>query len=155
MEIDLHIISDRNNTINRNIGEATKIIGTLREGSFSLITPQFILKNPSDSRIFKYNYLYAPDFNRYYFIIDYNILNNGLILVQCKVDVLKTYADLIYNSSGLVQSSLKYNGFVDSEYQVETRFRPDRTHLNWVTGWGGYVKPIKEGKYILLANRGD
>lgn len=165
MELDLYTISDHNNTLDRTIGEPTKINGALREGSFSLLTPQFLLKNPSDGRIFKYNYLYSPDFNRYYFIVDYNIQNNGLLLVQCKVDVLKSYVDLVKKSSGLVERGNisgsypglspyfgnKYLENVDIGY-VNLAFKvTDYRDLPWE----GSIKPIKDGKFILLGNRGE
>lgn len=165
MEIDLYTISDHNNTLDREIGEPTKINGTLRDGSFSLLTPQFLLKNPSDGRVFKYNYLYSPDFNRYYFIIDYSIQNNGLLLVQCKVDVLKSYVDLIKKSSGLVDRGvLSRNGYptttpyfyntqyVDEGYSTLVLKEIDSKKISWDYS---SITPIKNGKFILLGNRGD
>lgn len=67
---------------------------TVKEGC-SVINPVFILKYGTAEA--KSNYLYAPDFGRYYFIDDVILLPGGRAEVHCTVDVLETYQTEIEN----------------------------------------------------------
>lgn len=166
MEIDLYTISDFNNTVDRAIGDPVKITGTIKEESFSILQPVFLLKNPSGGRIFKYNYLYSPDFNRYYFITDYNIMNNGTIQVNCKVDVLKTYAATIKNSSGIVTFGaykgrnatnplFKNTNYINKDYTTLVKKAIVRKEIGIDTSVSDISNILTDGTFILLANRGD
>lgn len=43
------------------------------------------------------NYLFCDIFNRYYYIEDTEISNNGMIYLHCRVDVLMSFNDFIRN----------------------------------------------------------
>lgn len=62
------------------------------------------------------NYLYIPDFGRYYYIIDMIIETKERIRFDCKVDVLMTYKDNISQTDFIVtRSSMKevYNMYLN------------------------------------------
>ena len=88
----------------------------LKEGS-SVIDPILIFERANVNH--SYNYVYIPDFNRYYFVKD--ILYNGAkIYYYCSVDVLASFKNEIGSSSHYVtRSSYTYNGYiVDNLYPV-------------------------------------
>lgn len=111
-----YTISDFNNTVDRELGEGTDIQGVIKTTPWNILTPTFRVKTRVNGSFFPYNYVYLKDFGRYYFIENREILSNGLISVSCKVDVLKSYAQLIKDSSGIVDgkssNKLVNNGFL-------------------------------------------
>ena len=55
--------------------------------------------------------------NRYYFITDFKIVNNTLIEVSLKVDVLRTYRDNILGSQGYIERcEFFYDPFVEDDF---------------------------------------
>lgn len=50
-----------------------------------------------------YNYLYIPDFDRYYFITEMKYNEQGLIEISCKCDTLSSFWQDIKTLSGVVQ----------------------------------------------------
>ena len=50
---------------------------------------------------YQYNYLYIPDFKRFYFITNWLNVANNLWQLQAHVDVLYTYVNEIYASSAI------------------------------------------------------
>lgn len=111
-----YTISDFNNTVDRELGEGTDIQGVIKTTPWNILTPTFRVKTRVNGSFFPYNYVYLKDFGRYYFIENREILSNGLISVSCRVDVLKSYAQLIKDSSGIVDgkssNKLVNNGFL-------------------------------------------
>lgn len=71
--------------------------------------------------IIDFNYVYIPILNRFYFLETYTILAQGLIRLFLHCDVLYTFSDTIYNSSGYVErtsDSNYYNNYIiDTESQ--------------------------------------
>lgn len=59
--------------------------GTMKEDC-SILDPVIIMKNFSE--LFTANYLFIEDFNRYYFINDITVLNNGYSSISCHHDIL-------------------------------------------------------------------
>lgn len=94
MNITFYNYVGDNRKVHKNVesGDVQKftITGTLRdEGEF--IAPSFTtVTDPTG-----YNYVYIPAFERYYFIRRITVVRSGLWLVECYVDVLKTYEDYI------------------------------------------------------------
>ena len=58
-----------------------------------------------------FNYCYIPKFARYYYVKSTTIDDNNLMTLQLEIDVLKTYATDIMQSSGIVTKS-------QSKYQM-------------------------------------
>lgn len=49
----------------------------------------------------KYNYLYIPAWNRYYYIVNVRMLDSERTEIQCSVDVMASWKDDIMNSYGI------------------------------------------------------
>ena len=112
MEITLYKISDENNKIDKTLSEPYKMIGSLRNES-NVIRPSILveIENPT-----KYNYMYIPDFGRYYFIKEITSVRTNLWRLDCEVDVLKSYADKIKTLTVIINKNKDYsktNQYID------------------------------------------
>lgn len=90
------------------------------------------------------NYAYIPDFNRYYFITDITAVRNGLFRVSMKVDVLKSFAADIRNSTALVDLSES----LSSPYIPDARATFDGKNQYYTKKFNSGLS--KSLKYILV-----
>ena len=93
----MNVTFSKNNSdkryLNKTLTNALQVTGVSLYDSTSVTAP--VLKvSGGPSKIANYNYVYIPDFDRYYYITDFTV-ENGYILVSCKVDVLMSYKDNI------------------------------------------------------------
>lgn len=92
------------------------------ETEISLINPVFIIQydNASDV-VFKYNYLYIENLNRYYFIDEIINVRKGIWKLSCSVDVLKSFETDIKKQNALVtrQENETNSGLVDIRRPLE------------------------------------
>lgn len=95
MKINFYNCLDDYNKLNKTLSNKTELDIVLKERN-NFINPNIILKNQIHN--FSYNYCFIPSFNRYYFIENIEILNNNLLLLSLKIDVLMTYKNDINNS---------------------------------------------------------
>lgn len=146
MEIVAYSVSDVNNTLDREISDGTTIEGTIKNSPFSILNPTFLLKSKYNDGFFPFNYLYVPTFGRYYFITNVEIINTSMVSVSCKVDVLKTYANTIKSSSGLVTKSTDFNKLVNRDYESEETRTIEKVEIPISFG---------DGINVLLANKGE
>ena len=112
MEIILYKTSEENNKIDKTLSEPYKMIGSLRNES-NVIRPSILveIENPT-----KYNYMYIPDFGRYYFIKEITSVRTNLWRLDCEVDVLKSYADKIKTLTVIINKNKDYsktNQYID------------------------------------------
>ena len=87
MLIYLYTTADEKNKLNKTLSNGLEIEGTLREET-SVIKPSVIIEGENLSG---YNYLYIPDFGRYYFIKDISSVRKGLWRISAFVDVLMSF----------------------------------------------------------------
>ena len=91
-----------------------KTINTIRlKDKTSREKPVFLLTDIDD--VFNsINYLYYPDFDRFYVVDSISSVREGLWELQCSVDVLETYAHRLRNLSGVIdRQEYKYNLYLD------------------------------------------
>ena len=105
MEITLYKTSEENNKIDKTLSEPYKMIGSLRNES-SVIRPSILVEveNPTN-----YNYMYIPDFGRYYFIKEMTSVRTNLWRLDCEVDVLKSYANEIKTLTVIIDKNKDYS----------------------------------------------
>lgn len=87
--------------------------GTLRDAC-SIMNPSIEIRTGQTTDIAlptlsKCNYMYIPNFNRYYFITDITSYRNTLAIVHGHVDVLKTFEDQIKDNTALVKRASDKN----------------------------------------------
>lgn len=100
------------NTINKDTELIVEKTITLKNDC-DFINPYLILK--LDDNLYLSNYVYIPDFKRYYFITGIEILTKTLVGVSLHVDVLESFKDNIL--AGTVHITESSN--VDNYYPKE------------------------------------
>ena len=146
MKIILYNNHSENNKLNKNIVKIIELTGYLREQT-SLVNPQIMIEfDPKafedlgyvkdddqvyvmyngiritwDTFINDYvlsaNYIYIPDFNRYYFINDITSVRQNLWRLSLHVDVLMSYKKEISNTYAVVGR----NQYVFNDYLLDDR----------------------------------
>lgn len=80
----------------------------------SVLKPTIVLQTASS--LAGFNYMYIPDFNRYYFIGDIVSKNNVIWEVSGHVDVLETYKQqILSNTAILKRQQNKFNTYLNDE----------------------------------------
>lgn len=113
-----HNYSD-NHHVDKSIEELDTLEGTLRD-SCSVLDPNIAIEWPGN--LSQVNYIYIPEFGRYYFITDVISIRKNLWSLSCHVDVLMTYRDSIRKCYGIVARQEKlYNLYLnDDEFLVDS-----------------------------------
>ena len=104
--------------IGKNIDSGLDITGCVLKDQTSILKPTIrILTN---SNIHTYNYMYIPEFERYYFIDDIVSVNNNRWEVSGHVDVLETYKNSILAQSAVIRRQQnKFNLYLnDPDFQT-------------------------------------
>lgn len=145
MEIIFYYNSSSDNTINKTLNDEMILDGSLRDSS-EVIHPEIMVKANS---VNTYNYLYIPEFNRFYYIREITSYRTGLWIVKCEIDVLHTYAPHILNLQCIIDSTEVYMGdnYLNSESWV-TKVKAKTDILNFQNGL------LNNGEYILITSGG-
>ena len=100
MKINLYRFGKNENELKIPSGVGTEVDCYLKE-STSVLNPVLILDfNPAI-----YNYLYIPDFKRYYFITDVRFIGNETFEIQASCDVMGSWRESILNSTQYITRS--------------------------------------------------
>lgn len=95
MDIKLLKCRDEDNAFPKRLYEGITVSGTLK-GECDLLAPIITFGGSNAFSNLKYfNYAYIPDYERYYFISELNLVANGLIECSMVVDVLESWKDKI------------------------------------------------------------
>lgn len=74
-----------------------------------------------------FNYIYVPEFNRYYYVLDKVQIRTGITDLICHVDVLESfYRQFIYSPMIASRSDSTYNKFIPDGERV---FQQDQLHI--------------------------
>lgn len=141
--VNMHQFEKRDNSTKRPSGDGTVLWCNLRRGS-SLITPmmEFDFGAAASDNPINYNYMYVPEFNRYYFIEDWTF-SGGLWIASCICDVLATYKTEIGSTSlYILRASADSNGRVpDTMYPAKEgcSYSHVEEATPWVLSGGSFV----------------
>lgn len=119
MIIRLYKNTSDSNVVSKTISQVYECEGTLKEATS--ITEPVITLSGINSIITEFNYVYIPEFNRYYYVTDMVSIKNNLWAVSCKVDVLMSYKDIIYKQTAVVdRQEYNYNTMLsDNRLRVQ------------------------------------
>lgn len=111
--------------ITKTLTGATTATGVSLYDSTSVTNPVLKMSGGA-SKIANFNYVYISDFGRYYYITDFTV-ENGYILISCKVDVLMSYANDIKACDCIAKrQEKKFNFYLNDErfltYQYQNQF---------------------------------
>lgn len=93
MEINLYENSSENYVVSKNITIKESLQNCVLKDNTSVENPVVLVRNTAN--ISSYNYMYIPDFHRYYYIEEIVSVQNGLWELHGHVDVLQTYGNAI------------------------------------------------------------
>ena len=134
--------------INKDVSIIDDVSATIK-GALSVENPVLILQYKSDIQS-NVNYVYIPEYNRYYFVTDIINLTGGRYELHCKVDVLMSFKDYILNLSCIVdKQSSKDNANMyldDGSFVVQSKEFVDT--INFPRGFND------NGEFILITAGG-
>lgn len=97
MNVTAYFTTEDKRKLNKTLTLVVELTNVNLLQGTSKLTPVFILDGVLDKEI---NYIYVPDFKRYYFVNDIRILNGQLTELTCNVDVLMSFKSDILNVEG-------------------------------------------------------
>lgn len=112
MQFNLYVTTSEVIVLDKNLRLGEELNGNILDES-SIVTPVFLIEAENIS---VYNYMYVPDFNRYYFITDISVVRTNLWRVSCSVDVLMSYKTYIRALACIIdkqQNQYKSNRFLN------------------------------------------
>lgn len=145
MDITLYVNSDPKNKINKTPSAISNISGVLRD-QCNTTDPVIMIEGSS---IPSANYMYIPDFNRYYFITNIKNVRNGLWEITAHVDVLMSYAAQIMAQNVILldTSATGANNYVQNDVYVRS-VKSKTDILNFPSGLS------EDGDFILITAGG-
>lgn len=113
MNIQIQQTTSEKNRIGKSISTLYTASGALREGT-SILNPVIRISGANIPTLKNANYMYIPEFSRYYFITDIKSVRNGLVEISGHVDVLQTYASQIKNNTAIIKrNSNSWNLYIE------------------------------------------
>lgn len=119
MQLNMYICTAEKNAVSKNLESGVTYEGTVLSET-SIIKPSFLIQA---EYISPYNYLFAPNFGRYYYIEDTVSVRTNLWRVSCNVDVLMSFRDYIYRLECII--SKQFNDFKANSYLNDGSFIAD------------------------------
>ena len=120
--------------------------------SCDLYNPTLIIKS---NNVISSNYLYIPNFNRYYFIVNKNLDKAGITIINCECDVLMSFKSSILSSTQMIIRSADITNVNVAESLIVDNNRPVKpmilTENIQVTG----VELATDNQYILTVLGGN
>lgn len=102
------------NKISKSPASVMTLSGTLREET-DLVNPQINIEY--SGTLTNVNYMYIPEFNRYYFITKIESVRTGLWRVYGHCDVLKTYSEAILGTECVVaRNEARFNLYLNDSF---------------------------------------
>lgn len=101
--IYLYVTNDARNKLTK--GLTNERIFNIYFEDTSVINPVFYIESSTDLSF--YNYMYIEQTQRYYFIENVELYENGRFKVYAVVDVLMSFKDAILNINGIVETTEK------------------------------------------------
>lgn len=136
-----------NNSDNRVVNKNLTLLGSgdcAVKGECSILSPTFTITGMSDSTAARCNYIYIPNWNRYYYVDDINAEVGRGFEISCHVDVLKTYASQIKSLNGFIRrQEYEYNDYIP-DIKIPARDTRQFTYLK--------VGDMQSGGYYITVN---
>lgn len=120
MTINLYVNVSEKERVTKTLSLEKSFSGTLREQT-SVIDP--VISIESTDNLSQYNYMYIPDFGRYYYIRNVESVKNGLWRITGHVDVLMSFKSQILANSGVIErQENKWNLYLpDPDFQTSNK----------------------------------
>lgn len=123
MQIRIGYTTDERNKVTKNVTYTHTYNGAILKQDTSLVNPVIILGTEDD--LASINYMYIPNFKRYYFVNDITAVTGGRFAINCSCDVLMSFKSDILNCQAIIDkqqsSSLSSKYIDDNSYVTECR----------------------------------
>lgn len=127
MTIELGTYSGEKNAVNKGFNVKNTLQNVVLKDQTSIIEPTFILRDSVVDDI-GINYVYAPDFKRYYFIKNISKSPGGMVEVACHVDVLMSHREAINGLVGIVaRQENAWNLYLNTDSIPDNAYRRVQT----------------------------
>ena len=144
MEIILYYNDSEKIKLDKELTQIGTIEGRLFQNT-SITKPNIMFD--LDTTIFSANYLYIPQFNRYYFITDVVNVSANKWQIQARVDVLTSFKSAIRENTAIIErQENEYNLYLDDKYY--------RAYQNEDVQYKKFSGSLPSDKYILVVNGG-
>lgn len=104
MNIELYRCKSPKNKLNKTLEKTVTISATIYEYEQNRNRLSFRF---TVSDVGEFNYIYIPDYERYYFVESVSLSENGVNVYECECDYLMTYKELINQLSVKCKGSTK------------------------------------------------
>ena len=122
MTISLYSTGDNPKTVTKTLAAISSVQGRATQPC-NILRPELILSGDSAVNAINANYVYVPDFGRYYFVKDHTTDTAARIILSCEVDPLMSWDAGIRASKQLVtrsESVGKPTQVIDPNYTLES-----------------------------------
>ena len=151
--IKIKIVLYKNRADNRKLNKSSKLskIKTLDahlKDDTSIIEPTLVCSLLSHAKLRECNYLYIPDFDRYYFINNIIEKTGRVFEIACHIDVLQTYKDDIKAITALIlrQENVYHPYIEDGELLVRNDRYFEKKNIGRVgNGADNYYLTVNNG----------
>lgn len=112
MSVQVNLMINQSDTrdVNKTLATYKMGINCNLKSSTELINPTIYLSKDVGIELDAFNYVYIPDFSRYYYVQNSSKELGGVIQIDCHVDVLMSHKDAIGNLTAIVERQEKnYN----------------------------------------------
>ena len=153
MTITLYKVSCAPNTVDKTdfLSDEYSLAQCRPNEPCDILSPSIVLSYVTNLE--SYNYVYIPEFHRYYFITGISLLSGKRAVINCAVDVLHTYHADIKNCNGTIvrAEKPKSRNIHDSKYPIidkmestSTLWPPALSPFTAANGWN-YVLTVVGG----------
>ena len=104
MDIELYRCKSPKNKLNKTLEKTLTVSANIYEYEQNRNRLSFRF---TVSDVGEFNYIYIPDYNRYYFVESVSLSENGVNVYECECDYLMTYKELINQLSVKCKGSTK------------------------------------------------
>lgn len=117
MDIVLYSNNSDTKVLNKSLTALGTITGVRLKEYTSIIAPVLLLTKSAD--VIAANYVYIPEFGRYYYITNLEYQTNDLVSLTLAVDVLYSFrAAILASEITAIRSSNKYNRYLPDDRQA-------------------------------------
>ena len=122
MNVSLFINRSEKNVLTKSLAQ----VGTYNckiKDDCTITNPTITISSIPESSLSRFNYMYIDTFNRYYYIDSPTLLNNGLVEITGKTDVLMSFKNEIEQCSGVLERQENiFNAYLpDDEFFNDNR----------------------------------
>lgn len=144
MTIKLYHNDSDKRTVSKTLSNEGSLTGATIIDDTTILNPRLKVRDNGIIMV-QYNYCYIADFKRYYYITNITV-SNGYIMIDCKVDVLMSYANEIKACTGVIaRQENVWSGYLDDSENFTNQY--NNVSLK------AFNNPFNKAlSYILLVN---